>query len=340
MGRLADDIQEGLEFDQQLESRIKAELVNLDFPVLEVAALRSAAGQFEIRVKLPACDGHRDCPEMIVSLVSGLIGQPMLTSKHNCRTGEICELVMEQAWPYMLDLGVATKARRVVSGDTHTAIVLKGGKHMLVLSDGMGFGPRAAKESKATVDLLEKLLASGFDKDLAIRTVNHFLSLRSVEETFSTLDLALVDLNNGMTDLVKIGSAPSFIRRHNQVEIVRSVSLPLGVLDSLEVECEQRMLSPGDILIMVTDGILDGGDGADREAWLIHELEISVCDDAQLMAETLLEAALEKTPLERRDDMTVLVARFDFRHKPAQPASVPDLQFRALRSSAPVSEGV
>lgn len=308
--RLAGVTQEGINLDHQAEAAIKAEIQGLGLPVAEVTAVRSAEGQYEIRLKLPDGTGLEDCRDALVSVVSGVIEQP-LVAENGGSDSEGRELILTPAWPYRLEVGIAAKARRVVSGDTCASFKLKGGKQMLVLSDGMGFGPRAARESKATVDLLEKLMASGFDKDVAIRTVNHFLALKSME-AFSTLDLALVDLNSGLTDFVKVGAAPSFLRQQNRVEVIKSSSLPLGVLDSLEIDCEQRRLTPGDILVMVSDGVLE--EGVDQQnLWLASELEANLCDDVQLTAENLLEIARERGSAEHRDDMTVLVARFTYR---------------------------
>src|SRR5690606_15747043 len=68
-------------------------------------------------------------------------------------------------------------ARRVkggedVSGDSDDCIELGHHRIALVLSDGMGSGRPAARESQAVVRVLRCLLEAGFDELFAIRMVN------------------------------------------------------------------------------------------------------------------------------------------------------------------------
>src|SRR5690606_31139096 len=111
-------------------------------------------------------------------------------------------------------------------------------------SDGMGAGARAAMESSAALALLEKMLDLGFSIDKTIRLVNTVLVLRSPDEMFATLDLALINLYDGQAQLMKIGAAATFIKRGSRVAVIRSQSLPLGILHSIDVETEYEQLEP------------------------------------------------------------------------------------------------
>ena len=55
-------------------------------------------------------------------------------------------------------------AKRDVSGDSFNVVTLKDGRELIVLSDGIGVGRKAARESKATVNLLEELFNTGFGR--------------------------------------------------------------------------------------------------------------------------------------------------------------------------------
>ena len=68
----------------------------------------------------------------------------------------------------------------------------------------MGNGERAHIESQETLQLLQKILQSGIEEKVAIKSVNSVLSLRTTDEIFSTLDLAMIDLQNAKTRFLKI----------------------------------------------------------------------------------------------------------------------------------------
>ena len=51
--------------------------------------------------------------------------------------------------------------------------------------------------------LLQKILQSGIEERVAIKSVNSILSLRTTDEIFSTLDLAMIDLQNASAKFLK-----------------------------------------------------------------------------------------------------------------------------------------
>ena len=198
-----------------------------------------------------------------------------------------------------------------ISGDSYMAEGLGTGRYFMALSDGMGVGRGAAMESKQCVKLLHDIIAAGFATEIAVNTVNSALLLQSPEETFATVDLSLMDLTTGRAEFVKIGAAPSFIKRGSDITVVKMASVPVGIINQVQVEPEFRLLRPGDIVVMITDGIWDvSKENLDKERWLIHHLSRESSIDPEEIAESLLARALELVP-EAGDDMTVLVARVD-----------------------------
>jgi stage II sporulation protein E len=209
--------------------------------------------------------------------------------------------------------GVARLPKRggQISGDSYVGAPLGRDRYLLALSDGMGVGRGAALESKQCVRLLQEILEAGFSTDVALNTVNSALLLRSPEETFATVDLSLLDLTTGRAEFVKVGAAPSFVKRGGEVTVVKMSSAPIGIINQLEVEPEFRVLRPGDIIVMMTDGIWDVcKDNIDKERWLIDQLSREPAADPEEIAESILARAVELSP-DAGDDMTVLVARID-----------------------------
>ncbi len=209
-----------------------------------------------------------------------------------------------------LDIGVATlpKTGNSVCGDGYASVPVGEDKHAIILSDGMGVGDKAAKESSAALSLLEQLLRTGFDGESAIKTLNSILVLRSPEETFATVDMALFDLESNRVDFIKVGSAPSYIKRGEQIEVISASSLPVGILNSIEVEIISRELREGDTLVMVTDGLLDVVKGAQAD-WIEEYLRDTQTANAQILAEELVVRAKSLGQGVLADDMVALAIR-------------------------------
>lgn len=217
-----------------------------------------------------------------------------------------------QACPYTIKVGVAKvgKEGSHISGDSFNTLWIPDGKAAIILSDGMGAGPEAAKESSATVELLSSLLESGMNKELAVRTVNSLLVMGAKDETFATVDLVIVDLNSALAEFVKIGAAASFIKRGSKIGIIKSNSWPIGILHTVEFEVVTQQLRPGDLLIMVTDGVAESRIGSEREEWILDFLETTPETKPQRIADSLLEYIRTQDHKANQDDMTVLVIAF------------------------------
>jgi len=198
-----------------------------------------------------------------------------------------------------------------ISGDAYAGTTLGTDRYLMVLSDGMGAGRGAALESRQCVNLVQSLLSAGFTVEVAVQTVNSVFLLRSPEETFATVDIALLDLCTGRVEFVKIGAAPSFLKRGSDITVVKMASVPVGIIDQVQIEPEFRVVRPGDIIVMITDGVWDAcKEGVDKEQWLVDHLGREASTDPEEIADGLLARARELQP-EVGDDMTVFVARID-----------------------------
>ena len=89
-----------------------------------------------------------------------------------------------------------TKNGSIISGDTFIHTKLRDGKFMMALSDGMGSGEKAKKSSSTVIKMLERLLTTGFDKNVSIGLINSAVKLNSDEETYATIDLSVIDTVN------------------------------------------------------------------------------------------------------------------------------------------------
>ena len=174
-------------------------------------------------------------------------------------------------------------------------------KAYIIMSDGMGTGGRAAIDSAMTVELFSRLIKAGISTDTALSITNSALSVKSDDESLSTLDVAEIDLFTGTAMLLKAGAAPSFYTVSGRVKSVEIPSTPLGILSKVKFCRYELRLRAGDTLVMVSDGVLGCGN-----LWIREEIKaFSGGPDASAFSENLLDSAKTKCG-ENFDDMTVI----------------------------------
>ena len=324
--RLSEEIDISLKFHEGLEEAMIAALLNVKIEVGSVIVLENKAGKYQVTVSQKPCFGRRkdgyangqtagqpNCVNDIVPVINSILKRRMrcADTSHCCETKKgYCVTRFVEDQNLRVTSGVARRAkyRRGGSGDSYSFMELKNGQCLLVLSDGMGAGEKARRESAATVELLEDFIESGFDKELAVRMINSVLVLKSSEESFSTLDICSVDLYTGDAEFIKIGAASTFLLRNGKVSVIRSSSLPMGMLNDVDLEVSARKLLHNDIILMITDGVTEAFEG-DREGWLTETLRACRYHNPQDVADYILEEAERSAGGAPRDDMTVLAAR-------------------------------
>lgn len=211
---------------------------------------------------------------------------------------------------FKITIGVSktAKANNTVNGDNNTIMRLEDGKYVIGLSDGMGSGEEAEKNSKLVIDMLEKFLKSGFDKNTAIKLINSLLLLKSEKDEFATMDISVVDTQSGNVEFVKVGACPTFIKKKDRVEFVDSISLPVGIVENIDIDLADRKLDDGDYIIMVTDGIVDSNKEL-NEKWIQDLLEKTDIDNPQRLADVIIQESVDNCYGVAKDDMTVVVSK-------------------------------
>ncbi|WP_031516492.1 stage II sporulation protein E [Desulfofalx alkaliphila] len=319
MTDLSAELEKDVEVSGEIEEAIRKRLKKEGIPIGEVFIFNHRDGRIEVELSRPPCGGGMECHHKVAPLVSAVTGQQLSLPHTGCCLKEghrECSFKMYSSLPYRLTVACAKMAKggQGISGDGYATMQLREGKYALIVSDGMGTGRRAYIESSATIKLLSQLLESGFEKDMAVKTVNSILVLRSPNDSFATVDLALVDLYSGKADLIKICAAPTFLVRKGRVSTISSNSLPVGILEDIEVTTQRIKLEVGDLLVMVTDGVLDGCPHAmEKEEWFKKILEELAALPPQDLAEVLVQIVETGVGGAHRvaDDMTVLVAKFE-----------------------------
>lgn len=207
---------------------------------------------------------------------------------------------------------VRPKAGESVSGDTVSTFRTEDDKVFLLLSDGMGCGEEARRESAMTVRLLEQFLRSGIEPPTALKTLNTALTLHSDESgSFTTIDLMALSPRSGTASFYKYGAAPSYIKHGTDIRRITGSVLPAGLTGSDRVpDATTICLKPGDFVVLASDGFADSAD----DVWLQTMLAQWDGSSVQSLTSALMDASVRRSG--RSDDSSLLVLRM-----PALPVS-------------------
>jgi len=316
---LSEELNMEINFKMNLEENLLIELNKNKVEVDSVIVIENNQDKYEVTLNHKSCYGKKSCTKDIIPIVSKVLGRKMRRDVEDCHIGGTtnqktskCKIRLVEEQRYRMANGVSRimKEESKESGDSYSFMNMKGAQCLLVLSDGMGSGKKAREESAAAVDLLEDFIDTGFDKETAIKMINSVLVLKSNEDSFSTLDICSVDLYTGVSEFIKIGASSTFILRGEEVQVIRSSSLPMGILNTVDVEVTNKRLRDGDIIVMVTDGLTEIYDSeSDKEKWIVDALSSFKSNNPQDIADYLLREAKTRSNGIIKDDMTIMAAR-------------------------------
>lgn len=248
-----------------------------------------------------------DAADMISVLLDRRLA-PSMTSP-SVVEGAPQSFVLEEEAKFLALTGFAraVKEGESASGDNYAVLEAEKGRLTVMLSDGTGSGEKAGRDSERVLELMEKMLEAGYDTDMAVNMVNTALFAAGEDNNHPTLDICEIDLYRGNCGLRKIGGAASFLKREQEVELLATGNLPLGVFGQVETECLCRQLQDGDYVIMVSDGVVDAFGGEGYENAMLHVLAELKDRNPGEIAERLLRIALHASKGRIADDMTVAV---------------------------------
>lgn len=245
----------------------------------------------------------------MLTVLSGKHLQPSAGSQYLVEREPHCFLFMEEP-KYVALTGVsrAVKEGEKISGDQYAALECEKGKLILLLSDGTGSGEDACLGSGRVIDLLEKMVEAGFGVEASVNLLNSALYAQNEEEDHPTVDICSLDLYTGECEICKVGGVTTFRKGYRGVECIGGESLPLGIFQKAQMEKQCCRLRPGDMVIMMTDGVLDMMEnGEEQMAEMLTDLQEQ---NPQEVAEKVLSYAICSGGGRIRDDMTVLVLCF------------------------------
>ena len=310
MYEFAKELDATLNLRKELENKVLGELEKLRIEVENVIVIENRRGKCEVSLSTRHRSDMRQAREIGVALSRAVDKRMELVEERF--EGRMVRMEFFERHKFYVHSGIAkaSKSASAESGDSFSLVQLKDGRCVAALSDGMGSGRRAKDESEMAIELLEELMERGFEQEITLRLINSALLMKSGEESFSTLDICVLDMNTGHAEFVKIGAAASYLVRHGEVSTIGSWTLPVGILDSVDIDVQEKQLAHGDIIVLTTDGVPDSKKGsAAANSWIEDLLTDLPTGNPQDIAEYILAAAAANYGDGLGDDMTVLVLR-------------------------------
>lgn len=300
ISNLADDVNRGVNFDSSLEQTLVEELSYCNVVCTE-AVLYTKDGEFFVDLTVRADDAEKRATEEIVSKVLGCRmrrkGEPQPLGSGKA----VLSFAAEPKYSAIYGEATARKDGSNENGDVKSVQKIGGDKLFLAICDGMGSGNDAHEGSDATLTMVENFYKAGFEGESVLNMINRLLMLRS-KDSFSALDLCVVDLRRAIAHFVKLGGVQSFIKRADNVEVVNSSALPIGIVEEAVPYTDNKLLSPGDVVMLVSDGVVDSL-GADGVSLILSRAETTF---PQELCDTVIAQATRRGA---GDDSTAVAIR-------------------------------
>jgi len=304
LSELADDFDNDEQFDTATADNAAAALKNLDIRADEVSSRIDKYGRMTLEFKIKKTPDLVINRSQIMKLLSVVCERDFDIPNVSEAGGDIFIALTEHA-AIKVDIGADQISANGsnMCGDAYKYFNDGKGHFIMVLSDGMGTGGRAAVDGAMASGLMSRLIKAGFGYNCSLRILNSSMLFKSTDESLATVDIASIDLFTGQTQLYKAGAAPTVIRRSGKTGKAESTSLPAGILREIGFDKATVKCKTGDIVVLMSDGVTSQGTD-----WIRAEIESWRDGTAQDLATHLCNCAKRRRNTEHDDDITVLTA--------------------------------
>jgi serine phosphatase RsbU (regulator of sigma subunit) len=209
--------------------------------------------------------------------------------------------------------GRLLSADGVLAGDWYDAFALDRERFGVVVVDTAGHGPEAGLFALRIKYLISPALRSGLPPGDALGWVAAECGER--EEQFATGIVLEIDPVTRCCRYANAGHPSGLLFRRDRVEELAPTGPLMGALPGSSWRTESVVLEPGDLVVLVTDGVLearlpDGAEfGSERVAEAVRRAAPQASPDD--VAEAVMSAVRDACVAPLRDDATVTVVRLD-----------------------------
>ena len=197
----------------------------------------------------------------------------------------------------------------IVSGDFCDVVAGRGGDRYFLLGDAAGKGVAASMLMTQMHGMFRALIPTGFPLGQLVERASALLCESTLPTHYATLAVIRAQ-DDGAVEICNAGHVTPMMVQQTNVVPLQTGSLPVGMFCDVEFPVTSVSLSAGDALVLVTDGITEAEDAAERE-FGTDRLARVCADSAGQRAERVVTAILDEVDRFRvgpmSDDATVMV---------------------------------
>lgn len=306
MSELMNNLENNITMYSSYEEVIKQKLQQANIPFFQIDVLNIEIGQMEIVCCLPIEARAKMVGErLIVPLLYELWNEPfeITAMKEIHHPYEHIQLTCKSSVRFQITHDVYTSSSKntIYSGDAHAVFPLHPGLMAVILSDGMGNDVEAHRESRRVMQFMRECLNKKMDPETTMHTLHYMMSLQNDNDSYATVDLALIDLQKGELWSWKAGSMSTYLIRGNEMRKIESKHVPFGFLPTFSIEARKMDLKDGDVLVMLSDGVFSGNTTVEKQEQYYQK----ILQDPSMNAERFVKM-LEETYSLPGDDRTVI----------------------------------
>ncbi len=198
-----------------------------------------------------------------------------------------------------------------MGGDFYDVIDLDGELVALVVGDVSGKGIRAARLTALMRDGVRAYLLETSDPAECFDRLNALAYRFTPVDKFATGFLAVLNRSTGLLRYCNAAHPAAAVIGEGGVRLVQSEPAALlGAFPDARFEPAETTLAPGEILVMITDGVTEARRGEQflGEDGLVEELERLRDVPVARLPQALLDRVVEFSEGRLRDDVVVLCA--------------------------------
>jgi serine phosphatase RsbU (regulator of sigma subunit)/anti-sigma regulatory factor (Ser/Thr protein kinase) len=216
-----------------------------------------------------------------------------------------------------LDIGVVYEAAgegTEAGGDFYDLFPVGKGAWCFAVGDVCGTGAEAAAVTGLARHTIQALVRAGLPVAATLERLNTAILDEGARGRFLTLVCGTLRLDGGQVqlDLVDAGHPPPLlVRADGEVLEIGTPQTLLGVVEHAAYASEHHVLARDDLLVVVTDGVLERRDGPRMlgEDGLVAALAGVTELPAQAVAARIRQLVADFTDMPQRDDIAILAIR-------------------------------
>jgi len=211
------------------------------------------------------------------------------------------------------EMAVRFLPARSIGGDLYDFIDYGPNRSAIVLGDVSGKAAPAALFAALVSGIMRSAALQNPDPAQMLAHLNDALQERKLESQYVTLLFALWNDENQTLQVANSGAVQPVFCRAGQPVTVKAEGFPLGMFPNVTYEELSVATQPGDVIVFVSDGILDAENEAE-EMYGEDRLSSLLCASRDLPAQEIADEILADVSRfqgakDRFDDETIIVLR-------------------------------